>query len=146
MSTVNVYVYVNSDYFGHYDSDGTEDGDMTKWQTYYEDLQENRDTKMYIVREQTSPNKYYVQFFQAPNPEGYGLDPEQPTPPPDNGPDWFTLADIQFSDWNSYVNGASENTSIEGFTKSSTDYLFKASFDDESDDWGAPILLTVESQ
>ena len=106
MGTVNVNVYVNNDYFPNYDSDGTEDGDMTKWQTYYTDIAEWRDTKMYIFREETSPNKYFIHFFQAPNPEGYGTNPLDPPPPPDFDPDWFTLADIQFDDWDDYVNGA----------------------------------------
>ena len=148
MSTVNVYVYVNSDHFGNYDSDGIEDGDMTKWSFLYEEPEEYRDCKIYIFRQETSPDKYYAHMYQCPRPLGdYASgNPEDPPPVPDFDPDWYTLANIQFEDWDDYVNGATYNAGIEGFTKDSKDYLFKATFDDESDDWGAPIPLTVEEQ
>ena len=148
MGTVNVYIYVNNDHFPGYDSDGTEDGDMTKWQYYFESVEENRDCKIYIYRQETDPDKYYAHMYQAPRPLGdYATgSPHDPPPVPDFDTNWFTLADFKFDDWDDYVNGATYNAGIEGFSKDSKDYLFKATFDDESDDWGAPVLLNVEEQ
>ena len=145
--TVNSCVHQSS--FEVYNSDGTQSGDMVVWTVYFEDVQENRQCRLYIVREEVSPEKYYIQFCQGPRPLGdYALpaEPHSPPPPPDMDENWFTLVDLQFSDYEDYVENASYKSSIEGFTKSSTDYLFQATVDTDSDDWGAPVLLTVDEQ
>jgi hypothetical protein len=149
MSNITVNVYVKSDDFARYNGDGIQDGDMTKWQFGFASPSVTRDCKLYIVKLEESPDKYYIQHCQGPRPNGDYVDPadpNEPQPPPDMEENWFTLADIQFSDYEDYLENATFNSSIDGFTKSSTNYLFKATFDPESDDWGAPVLLTVEEQ
>ena len=150
MSDITVHIFAKDDDFAKYNGDGIQDGDMTKWQFYYEDVDETRECRLYIVREQESPAKYVIRLCQGPRPGAdYAMpsDPNEPPPPPDMEVEWFTLADIKFEDdYEEYLENATYNSSIEGFTKSSTDYLFKATFDPESEDWGAPVLLTVEEQ